>query len=34
MLVIVVAVIKIFLMNFVNFLMRVEDEVVVVVEVA
>lgn len=26
------AVIKIFLMNFVNFLMRVEDEVVVVVE--
>lgn len=33
-LVIVVAVIKIFLMNFVNFLMRVEDEVVVVVEVA
>lgn len=25
---------KIFLMNFVNFLMRVEDEVVVVVEVA
>lgn len=31
MLVIVVAVIKIFLMNFVNFLMRVEDEVVVVV---
>lgn len=28
------AVIKIFLMNFVNFLMRVEDEVVVVVEVA
>jgi hypothetical protein len=34
MLVIVVAVIKIFLMNFVNFLMHVEDEVVVVVEVA
>ena len=33
-LVIVVAVIKIFLMNFVNFLMHVEDEVVVVVEVA
>lgn len=31
--VIVVAVIKIFLMNFVNFLMHVEDEVVVVVEV-
>lgn len=29
-----VAVIKIFLMNFVNFLMRVEDEVAVVVEVA
>nr|UWF93617.1 MAG: hypothetical protein [Bacteriophage sp.] len=28
------AVIKIFLMNFVNFLMRVEDEMVVVVEVA
>lgn len=28
------AVIKIFLMNFVNFLMHVEDEVVVVVEVA
>lgn len=28
-----IAVIKIFLMNFVNFLMRVEDEVVVVVEV-
>lgn len=26
--------IKIFLMNFVNFLMHVEDEVVVVVEVA
>lgn len=34
MLVIVVAVIKIFLMNFVNFLMHVEDEAVVVVEVA
>lgn len=32
-LVIVVAVIKIFLMNFVNFLMHVEDEAVVVVEV-
>lgn len=30
---IVVAVIKIFLMNFVNFLMHVEDEGVVVVEV-
>lgn len=29
----VVAVIKIFLMNFVNFLMHVEDEAVVVVEV-
>lgn len=28
-----VAVIKIFLMNFVNFLMHVEDEAVVVVEV-
>jgi hypothetical protein len=34
MLVIVVSVIKIFLMNFVNFLMHVEDEAVVVVEVA
>lgn len=33
MLVIVVAAIKIFLMNFVNFLMHVEDEAVVVVEV-
>lgn len=33
MLVIVVAVIKIFLMNFVNFLMHVEDEAAVVVEV-
>lgn len=33
MLVIVMAVIKIFLMNFVNFLMHVEDEAVVVVEV-
>ena len=32
-LVIVVAVIKIFLMNFVNFLMHVEDKAVVVVEV-
>lgn len=29
-----IAVIKIFLMNFVNFLMHVEDEAVVVVEVA